>query len=128
MNKAFSHKIAEIFHHQQQNVKAAKVIRLECKSACVTPVDDAVITVGILISIGLYSGVFLADHPSARSYVRHNLGAPFIIAFIVLLITSAIMFSINDTYYANLLSEYAYFAILLGVILQAISLKWGNRE
>jgi len=89
----------------------------------VTPVDDAVMASGILMSIVLYSGVFLADHAGARSYVKQNLGAPFIIAFVFLLVTSAIMFSMNNNYYANLLSECAYFALLIGVILQAVSLK-----
>ncbi|MGC8558407.1 MAG: hypothetical protein ACP5NC_05375 [Nitrososphaeria archaeon] len=91
-------------------------------------IDSALIAFGILISITMYSGVIISDHPRARSYLRENMGAPFIIAFVVLLLSAAIMFSLNDAYWANLLSEYAYFAILIGVILQAVSLKTGKRD
>ena len=92
------------------------------------PVDSTIITIGIMMSVVLYSGLFIADHHRARVYVRENLGAPFIIAFIVLLVAAAIMFSLNYSHYANLFSEYAYLAILIGVILQVVSLRAGRRS
>ncbi len=57
-------------------------------------IDSALIAFGILISITMYSGVIISDHPRARSYLRENMGAPFIIAFVVLLLSAAIMFSL----------------------------------
>lgn len=92
------------------------------------PIDSTIITIGIVLSVVLYSGIFIADHHRARAYVRENLGAPFIIAFIVLLAAAAIMSSLNYSHYANLFSEYAYFSILIGVILQVVSLKAGKRN
>ncbi len=56
-------------------------------------------------------------------YLRSNLGAPFVLAFIVLLVAAAVEFSFGLTSEANELSEYAYFCILIGVVLQAVSVK-----
>ena len=91
-----------------------------------TVVDDAVILVGIMLTIILYAGTFVLDHPRARIYLKQNMGAPLIIAFVVLLISAAVSFSFGDSYWANVLSEWAYFAILAGVILQVISLRTGR--
>lgn len=84
-------------------------------------VDDALIALGLLMSIGLYTGVFLADHPRARAYVRENPGSPFVAAFIALLISAAVSFSAGRGDLANELSIYAYFSLLAGVVLQAVA-------
>lgn len=56
-------------------------------------------------------------------YLRSNLGAPFVIAFVALLLAAAVEFSVGMTSQANTLAEYAYFCILIGVVLQAVSIK-----
>ena len=84
-------------------------------------VDDLLVALGLMMSIGLYTGVFLADHPRARAYVRENPGSPFVVAFIVLLISAAVFFSTGRGDLASELSIYAYFSLLAGVVLQAVA-------
>ncbi len=80
--------------------------------------DYAVIAIGLLLVIGFYAWAF-----RGRLNYADSLGTAFVIAFIVLLLAAAVSFSYNDQNLANQLSEYAYFSILIGVILKAISLK-----
>ncbi|MEM4089829.1 MAG: hypothetical protein QXQ46_03625 [Thermoplasmatales archaeon] len=112
----------------QQSTTYQKVINLMAiNNSVMTLVDDVVITAGIIMAVMLYSGAFVAGHPRARAYLRGNLGVPFVIAFIVLLLASAVIFSQENSYWSNLLFEWAYLAILVGVILQIILLKVGKR-
>ncbi len=91
-------------------------------------VDEALIALGLLMSIGLYTGIFLADHPRARAYVRENPGSPFVVAFIALLISAAASFSAGRGDLANELSVYAYFSLLAGVVLQAVAAVRRDRD
>lgn len=64
-----------------------------------------------------------------RRYLLENWGSPFVVAFIALLITSAIFLSIGESSTANSVAVYAFYALVLGVILQIASyLKYGEDE
>ncbi|MGC8568967.1 MAG: zinc ribbon domain-containing protein [Nitrososphaeria archaeon] len=55
------------------------------------------------------------------SFLYENPGAPLVLAFVALLLSAAVFFSLGNLSEANLLSEIAYFMILGGVALQALS-------
>lgn len=60
-------------------------------------------------------------------YLKENLGAPFVIAFIILLIMAASYLTYKLEQVANELAIYAYYSLVLGAILQFISyLKYGD--
>ncbi len=84
-------------------------------------VDEVLVALGLAMSIGLYAGVFLADHPRARAYVRENPGSPLVLAFVALLVAAAVAFSYGLGGPADQLSECAYAALVLGVVLQAVA-------
>jgi len=79
------------------------------------------VALGLAMSIGLYAGVFLADHPRARAYAMENPGSPFVLAFVALLVAAAVAFSYGLSGPADQLSECAYAALVLGVVLQAVA-------
>jgi len=63
------------------------------------------------------------------AYLRENWGAPFIIAFMLLLIVSATELSIGQTESANGVAVYAFYALVAGVALQIASyVKYGESE
>ncbi len=92
-----------------------------------------IIIAGALISIDLYGWLFyraimegkvkLSGLKNMPTFLIENPGTPFIAAFVFLLLASAVYFSAGNQNLANVLSEYAYYAILIGVVLQAISLR-----
>ena len=84
-------------------------------------VDEVLVALGLAMSIGLYAGVFLADHPRARAYAMENPGSPFVLAFVALLVAAAVAFSYGLSGPADQLSECAYAALVLGVVLQAVA-------
>jgi len=55
------------------------------------------------------------------SYFKKNWGAPFIIAFMLLLISAAVYLSVGLVERANQVAIYAYYSLVLGVILQIVS-------
>jgi uncharacterized membrane protein YbhN (UPF0104 family) len=62
-------------------------------------------------------------------YFKENWGAPFIIAFMILLIIAAIYLSIGNEAYANEIAIYAYYALVIGVFLQLASyIKYAKKE
>jgi hypothetical protein len=66
---------------------------------------------------------------STATYFRENLGAPFIIGFMALLIICAGLLIQGNSNSANELSVYAYYLLVIGVILQLASfLKYGKSE
>lgn len=81
-------------------------------------IDNIILVIGIVFVIGFYAWAFRPD----LSYAD-KLGTAFVIAFVFLLLAAAVSFSYGNTNLANQLSEYAYFAILIGVILKAISIR-----
>jgi len=52
------------------------------------------------------------------TYFMENWGAPFIITFMILLSSAAIYLTMGNESLANKLAEYAYYALVVGVILQ----------
>ena len=65
----------------------------------------------------------------AKEYVRENWGSPFIIGFIFLLLTAAVLLSGGSSYWAEEVSIYAYYSIVVGVILQlACFLKYKKKS
>ena len=61
---------------------------------------------------------FSRFQPKAKEYVRENWGSPFVVGFIVLLLTAAVLLSGGSSYWAEEVSIYAYYSIVVGVILQ----------
>ncbi|TDA37321.1 MAG: hypothetical protein DSO08_05930 [Candidatus Methanomethylicota archaeon] len=62
-------------------------------------------------------------------YFKENWGAPFIIMFMVLLIFAAVALAMKYDKVANDLAVYAYYLLVLGVVLQLISyIKYGKRS
>ena len=55
------------------------------------------------------------------TYFLENWGAPFIITFMILLTTATAHLSLGNEPLANKLAEYAYYALVIGVILQLIA-------
>lgn len=62
-----------------------------------------------------------------EGYFRKNFGAPFIIGFIVLLLVAAGLLVMGDSVLANDVSVYAYYSLVVGVVLQLVSLKYGKQ-
>jgi hypothetical protein len=57
----------------------------------------------------------------AKQYLKENWGAPFIIAFmIMLMICACLLASGNDTL-ANEIAVYAYYSLVIGVVLQLVT-------
>ena len=54
-------------------------------------------------------------------YLKTNLGAPFIVAFMILLATAAAYLAVGMESPANDVAVYAYYCLVIGVILQLIS-------
>jgi undecaprenyl pyrophosphate phosphatase UppP len=64
-----------------------------------------------------------------KEYVKTNWGSPFIIGFIVLLVTTVVSLSIGLQYMADTIAIYAYYALILGVVLQLASfIKNRNKD
>lgn len=70
-----------------------------------------------------------------KEYFRENLGAPFIIAFMALLLTSAVFLLLGISEVSDRLATIAYFMLIAGVLLQMVSYflesrrkKVGERE
>ena len=67
----------------------------------------------------------LMPNPEVRSrlkgYFKENLGVPFIITFMVMLMMCAGLLIANMEDYANTLATIAYFFLVIGVFLQFIS-------
>jgi hypothetical protein len=64
-----------------------------------------------------------------KGYVRENWGAPFVVAFMLLLVVAAASLAIGLDFLANEVAVYAYFALVAGVVLQLVCfLKYGERS
>ncbi len=57
----------------------------------------------------------------AKVYVKDNLGSPFIAGFMSLLVVVAVALSAGLSSLANSISVYAYYLLIVGVILQIVS-------
>jgi hypothetical protein len=64
-----------------------------------------------------------------KNYLKENWGAPFIIAFIILLLIAATELSFGLEAQANDVAVYAYYFLVAGVVLQIASyIKYGEKE
>ena len=64
-----------------------------------------------------------------KVYVRENWGAPFIVGFMLLLMAAAASLSIGLADVANEVAIYAYYALVVGVVLQLVCfLKYNRRN
>jgi heme/copper-type cytochrome/quinol oxidase subunit 4 len=63
-----------------------------------------------------------------KGYVRENWGAPFIGGFMVLLISTAALMVTSSGSLANELAIYAYFALVVGVVLQLVCFLKYNKK
>jgi len=64
-----------------------------------------------------------------KGYVRENWGAPFIVGFMLLLMVAAASLSMGLAGLANEMAIYAYYALVVGVVLQfACFLKCNKRN
>jgi hypothetical protein len=57
---------------------------------------------------------------NTKCYVTENWGSPFIVAFMLLLLSSAISLSLGSSNFANSTSIFAFYALVIGVILQLV--------
>jgi amino acid permease len=83
----------------------------------------------------LYSASTMANNkcnklaPNLKYYVKNNWGSPFIIIFIVLLLSAGISLSIGLSFAADQLAVCSFFALVLGVMLQFVCyLKYPNAD
>jgi hypothetical protein len=61
--------------------------------------------------------------------LRENWGAPFVLAFILLLLASAVLLSSGNSNSANNIAVYAFYALVLGVVLQIASyIRYGEER
>ena len=63
---------------------------------------------------------FIID-PRIKKYLKENPGAPFIMGFMALLLSCAVLLTMGHTPQANKTAEYAYYLLVIGVILQFVS-------
>jgi hypothetical protein len=56
----------------------------------------------------------------AKGYVRENWGSPFIVGFIFLLLTAAVLLSVGSSIWAESIAVYAYYLLVAGVVLQLV--------
>jgi hypothetical protein len=64
-----------------------------------------------------------------RSYFKANPGTPFILGFMVLLISAAALLIANKTNEANSIAEYAFYSLVLGIVIQVgIVVREGKRH
>jgi len=68
------------------------------------------------------------DPLKIKRYFKDNLGAPFVICFQVLLLSCAGLLIQGNSALANELAIYAFYSLVIGVVLQLISYVRYNKE
>lgn len=64
-----------------------------------------------------------------KGYVKENWGAPFIVGFMLLLMVAAASLSAGLAGLANAVAVYAYYALVVGVVLQLVCfLRYNKRN
>ena len=64
-----------------------------------------------------------------KEYVKENLGAPFIVGFMLLLIVAAVSLSAGWSSLADTVAIYAFYALVVGVVLQLVCfLKYPRKD
>ena len=62
-------------------------------------------------------------HEKTKRYVTENWGIPFIVGFMILLFSSAVLLAGGLVSTAENTATFAYFALVIGVVLQLLSLS-----
>jgi len=77
----------------------------------------------------MVKGFVEAFRSRVKGYVRENWGAPFILAFMALLIVAAVSLVMGSASLANDVAVYSYCSLVVGVILQLVCfLKYGKED
>lgn len=63
---------------------------------------------------------FIKMQIKVKGYVRENWGSPFVVSFIFLLFSAAVLLSLNISYLAEQIAVYAYYSLVIGVALQLV--------
>ena len=77
----------------------------------------------------MLKGFALRFYGWVKVYFKKNWGAPFVLGFMVLLAIAAVFLAIGLEWWATQMANYAYFALVAGVVLQLVRfLKYGEKE
>ena len=77
----------------------------------------------------MVKGFLLRHFPRVKRYFRENWGAPFIIGFMLLLMVAATSLSMGLANLADEVAISAYYALVVGVVLQLVCfLKYNKRN
>lgn len=72
---------------------------------------------------------FAKEFPArVKAYTRENLGAPFIVGFMLLLMVAAVSLSIGVAVLADEVAIVAYYALVGGVVLQLVCFLRYNKK
>jgi heme/copper-type cytochrome/quinol oxidase subunit 4 len=72
---------------------------------------------------------FAKDFPAkVKAYTRENWGAPFIVGFMLLLLVAAVSLSIGFAALADGVAIAAYYALVVGVVLQLVCFLKYNKK
>ena len=71
---------------------------------------------------------FYTLQTNAKGYVKENWGSPFVVGFIFLLLSVAVLLSVGSSYWAEEVAVYAYYSLVVGVILQLVCYLKYNRN
>jgi heme/copper-type cytochrome/quinol oxidase subunit 4 len=78
--------------------------------------------------LGMIEGAARAIPARVKGYVRENWGAPFVAAFMLLLVVAAASLVMGLEFFADGVAVFAYFALVVGVVLQLVCfLKYGKK-
>lgn len=82
-----------------------------------------------MLVLTMTKGFLLRRFPRVKGYVRENLGAPFILTFMALLIVVAVSLVVGLASLANDVAIWSYCSLVAGVILQLVCfLKYGRKD
>ena len=83
----------------------------------------------LVIGVALQFLAYARREPEkVKSYLRENWGAPFVVAFMGLLISAAGYLALGNEAFANELAVYAYYCLVAGVVLQLASYIRSERK
>jgi hypothetical protein len=80
-------------------------------------------TSGVLTGLSDFRGFVLRFLGWARGYVRENWGAPFVLAFMGLLMVAAALLILGLSWSAEAVGNVAYFFLVAGVVLQLLCFR-----
>ncbi|MEM2195390.1 MAG: hypothetical protein QW803_13140 [Candidatus Methanomethylicia archaeon] len=99
-------------------INAGRIFTLILIYTCLLLVIVVILNVGYKVGFDIF-----------KNYFKANWGAPFIIAFMILLLVAAGYLAYGLERVANDLAIYAYYALVLGVVLQFICyIKYGGGQ